>query len=415
MLKEDQAAALLARCEAAVGKRLTQVRGNLRQPGTRAAALWELLVIDAAACLGGVEYEPEPGGSPDVRLHLPQARLVWLEAAFLEPRFWEEDRKSHQVSLWISEELRRRGIPLGRIHYRFEGSRNEAGYTLRLPDLQQRKEFLKDPGLVAFLEAIQAEPTQERSCVPGEYSIAIHYTPTGEGPYAFSSGPVLEAPRDVRQHALYRLLVEKARQHDVDLPHVVCVGSDRSPALSLMAAPGPRGRDAINALFGRSGELSAVIVVRIESERDAQGEIFTNPNARTPLSDPEIEALRRLNFNRWRYTFPLQQWKAEEGQDWIRRVWGKLVFRWLGGVSVEIEIPGSILVDILAGKTTLAKEYRLSQDDPQLRVLRDGWGVEDCKFKPGDIRAGEAPTVILRLAAIPPIYSLREPKKAGGG
>lgn len=74
---------------------------------------------------------------------------------------------------------------------------------------------------------------------------------------------------------------------------------------------------------------------------------------------------------------------------------------------MEIEIPGSILVDILAGKTNLVKEYRLSVEDPAFRAVNDGWSVEDCRFIAGDLQAGEAPTVILKLSAIPSIYSLR--------
>lgn len=318
MLKEDQAAELLKRCEAAVGKGLTQIRGNLRRAGTRAAALWELLVIDAAAQIGGVEYEPESNGSPDVRLHLPEARPVWLEAAFLDPRFREDQRKSRQVTAWISQELGRRGIPLGRIHYRFEGDAiGEAGPVLRLPDLHERRKFLTEPGLASFLDAIQAGSSQERSYVSPNYSISIYYSPRGEGPYSFSSSPVLEAPRSVAQHALYRLLAEKARQHDVDMPLVACVAGDQSPVLSSLTAPGqPRIQHVINAVFARSRSLSAVIVVRIDSERGAHGEIFKNPNARIPLTDQEVETLCGLNFNRWRYTSPLQKWEAPAGQEW---------------------------------------------------------------------------------------------------
>jgi hypothetical protein len=62
MLKDEQAAELLARCEAAVGKELLQVRGNLRNAVTRAAAVWELLVIEAAANIARIQYEPHPGG-----------------------------------------------------------------------------------------------------------------------------------------------------------------------------------------------------------------------------------------------------------------------------------------------------------------------------------------------------------------
>lgn len=413
MLKEDQAAELLKGCEASVGKKLVQIRGNLRRAATRAAALWELIVIDAAAQIGRVDYEPKPNGSPDVLLHLPKVRSIWLEAAFLEPRFWQEERKSTQVASWLSRELRRRGISLGRIHYRFEGDViSEAGPVLRLPDLHERRQFLNEPSLASFLAAIQAVPSEERSYMSPSYSISIHYSPGGEGPYSISSGPALEAPRSVAQHALYRLLMEKTRQHEVVLPLVACIGSIQSPALAFLTAPGqPRARDVINAVFSKSRSLSAVIVVRIDSEKGAQGEIFANPTTRNPLEEQEIKVLCTLDFNRWRYTFPLKKWEQPDSEIWLRRVSGKLVCRLLGGATMEIEIPSSILVDILAGRTSLAKEYRLSEDDPVFRAVNDGWTIEDCRFRAGDLQAGVAPTVILTLT-IPPVYALKSSGKA---
>src|SRR5437879_8838520 len=110
MLKEEQAAELLARCEDAVGQQLLQVRGNLRNAVTRAAAVWELLVIEAAADIAQVQYEPHPGASPDVLLASPEGRDIWIEAAYLYPRFWKNERKSEAVVRWIYHEAERRNI-----------------------------------------------------------------------------------------------------------------------------------------------------------------------------------------------------------------------------------------------------------------------------------------------------------------
>jgi hypothetical protein len=54
MLKQDQAAELLHRCELVLSQRLTQVRANLSNPALRASAVWELLCIDAFAQIGSV-------------------------------------------------------------------------------------------------------------------------------------------------------------------------------------------------------------------------------------------------------------------------------------------------------------------------------------------------------------------------
>ncbi len=79
---------------------------------------------------------------------------------------------------------------------------------------------------------------------------------------------------------------------------------------------------------------------------------------------------------------------------------------------MEIEIPGGILVEILAGKTSLMKEYRLSENDPPFRALNDGWAIDDCRFRPGNLQTGGAPTVILKLSAIPSVYLLRPKRTA---
>ena len=56
MLKEDQTAELLVRCETKLGKPLVQIRGLLKKPKQRASAIWELLVMDATMNVGTVTY-----------------------------------------------------------------------------------------------------------------------------------------------------------------------------------------------------------------------------------------------------------------------------------------------------------------------------------------------------------------------
>lgn len=102
MLKEEQAAELLRRCEAVAGRQLKQVQGNLRNASTRAEAVWELIVAEAASQLGRVEYESEQGG-PDVRLALPTGRWVSIEATYLHPRFEDEEQRSSMLVSWMHE------------------------------------------------------------------------------------------------------------------------------------------------------------------------------------------------------------------------------------------------------------------------------------------------------------------------
>src|SRR3989442_1484189 len=111
MLKEDQAAELLARCEQLLGRKLGQVRGNLRRAGTRAAAVWELLCIEAFSRVGPLEHEP-PGhaSSPDIVLRVADAPL-WIEVGFLYPRFWENERRGRALLGRIYKEADRLQIP----------------------------------------------------------------------------------------------------------------------------------------------------------------------------------------------------------------------------------------------------------------------------------------------------------------
>lgn len=212
MLKEDQAAELLRRCETSVGKRLRQIRSHLRHPEQRAAALWELIVIDSAGQIGTLDYEPKTGGSrPDVKLQLSTGRAIWLEATFLQPRFWKEERKSEAVRQSIIQELRRRNIAPGKIQYRFQtAAQSAAGPELRLPELRERGLFLREPGLSSFLDAVQRHPSEDRSYVSPHYSVSLHYIARADGRYVFTTAPRLEVPETSGEHALYRLLVGAA-------------------------------------------------------------------------------------------------------------------------------------------------------------------------------------------------------------
>ncbi|MHC4605274.1 MAG: hypothetical protein ACYS6W_18310 [Planctomycetota bacterium] len=159
MLKDDQAAELLRRCESIAGKKLSQVRGNLGQPQTRASAVWELLVLEAFSTIGKVEYEPEGESCPDVMLIGDDIGAVWIEAAFLYPRFWRNDRKSDEIVRWIYELLNKNKIAAFKVSYHFHGDdANKAGPTKKLPQLHEKKSFLGCPELSAFLARIEHAP-----------------------------------------------------------------------------------------------------------------------------------------------------------------------------------------------------------------------------------------------------------------
>ena len=69
-------------------------------------------------------------------------------------------------------------------------------------------------------------------------------------------------------------------------------------------------------------------------------------------------------------------------------------------MGIEIEVPAIIIVDALAGKTCLAKEFALKEEDKTMRALSEGWMIKSCNMKEGNIEIGEAPKVVIEL--IPP-------------
>jgi hypothetical protein len=132
-----------------------------------------------------------------------------------------------------------------------------------------------------------------------------------------------------------------------------------------------------------------------------------NPDSKEPLTQEEAQLLSAINMNRWKYTFALPKWEYQNNKG-CRRVVGPLTWK-PGGMRVEIEVPANIVVDALAGKTSLAKEYDLDDGGPVIRALNDGWIIDSCSLKEGNIEAGEAPKVVLNLR--PPFPSVFWPKK----
>jgi hypothetical protein len=417
MLLIEQASELLKRCETILGTELFQIRGNLRKAESRASSVWELLVLEAAAELGKIEYEPHPGGSPDIRLFLPGYRAIWIEVAFLYPRFWKEERKSNVVTNWIYSEAERRGIPSYKIHPRFYGEqKNNAGPVRKLPELNARKQFLNSSEIKGFFNTINKKPSMHHCIDFTDYTLSVIYLPNAKGPYRTSSGLVQEAPNVVEEHAVYRVLKEKAKQHDINGPRVICLGSDQSRALSRTNAPRVvRLQDAINKIFFKNRSLSATIIVSIENapvifgriKKQAKFKMFTNPYSKLPLVMEEIQLLSKLNFNKWKYASPLANWK-NEGGDHFPNATGTL--RWgIGPLNIKVEIPVNIIVDALAGKTTLAKAFDLKEEDQLYKAFNEGWVVEACAYKNGNIELGEAPKVVLQLS--PPFRVYERNKK----
>ena len=307
MLTEEQAAELLRSCERIAGRELRGLRGRLKSPEGRLAAVWEMLVVDAAAQLGTVEYE-SPAGGPDIRLKLPTGRWVWIEASFLQ------DHQSRPVARGIRAALER--------------------------------------------------------------------------------------------HAVFRKLRSKRQQHKVDGPRLVCIGGDKSPALSpLVARTTVSHRDAAFAAFRKTGALAGALVVRIARER-AEAIACVNGRARSPLTEAEWNHLLRLDFNRWRLfsrsledqeRIPASRLKQATGT-----VSARLPYR---GGNMTLRVPGPLLLEALTQDKSLARIYGSGHDDPIPKLLSRGWRVVGCAFIAGSVEEGNPSTVEIELApSHEPVY-----------
>lgn len=410
MLKQDQAAELLRRCESITGKRLSQTRGNLSKPETRAAAVWELLVLEAASYLGKVEYEPEGKSCPDVQLIDDKIGLLWIEAAFLYPRFWKNDRKSSELTRWVYEEARNRGVDVVKISYKFYGDENhKAGPVKTLPELHEKKAVIGSSEFSDFFQKIKEHPDKEHHLDLSNYTFSLNYNPKAAGPYVTGSGVVEEAPKSINEHALYRALREKADQHKLNAPYIVCVGSDQSSALNSYPAPfGIRESDAIVSIFRKYPGVSAVLVVNIESEAKvlsgfrnvAKPRSYINDKSIHPLSEAMLEKIKHLNFNRWKYSFNLQKWDPEN-KDIHKRIGGNLALRSTDSDNIVIEVPAKLVIESLAGRTNLIREYSRDKNDRLGRWLDEGWIIKSCTLKEGDIEKGEDAVVVFEFCEPP--------------
>lgn len=399
MLKEEQVAALLTRCEVNIGQCLDQVRGNLSRAENRSAAIWELLVLDASMELGSVEYEPHPGGSPDIRMILPTGEKIWIEIAFLYPRFWKEERQSFEVSQWLREEANRRGIDGHKISCRFDGLRSRSGFVRKLPLQHERKSFLKSTIISGFFNKIAANKAESVTFTHSDYTLSVTYSPQSN--FGSGGGLVQEAPTHYKDHALYRITKEKARQHDVPGVRLLCIGSDQSRALSDFVAPDcVNPSTALRHAFNETSSVTGVITVSIENRiqafgriaRDASAKLYLNEKARVGLSELAKRAISKLNFNRWKYHHPLN--KYDSPRDGLYRKLGGSLTVSTSNNSQLLKIPTSVLIEVLAGRTSLEQQYGMDTS----HLLSGAYRIISSSFEAGSPEKGEASSVTLEFA-----------------
>lgn len=396
MLKEEQVSELLIECERIVGQRLGQIRGNLTRPENRSAAIFELLAIQAFAALGKVEYEPFPN-SPDIRLTLPDGNQVWVEVAFLYDKYWKQERQSRELTMAMRTHAQNKGIAPEKISLRFTGVPTAAGYERRLPEQQDLKQFFKGEYARDLFERIRSAPLEPFTVEHPTFSFQVSYVPSATS--GSGGGLVQEAPKDPKQHQLYKIVKRKASQHAVDGMRIVCVGSDSSRALVRSSAPAViNAEEAIRLAFSETTSVGCVITVEIKHVLQAFSQLqklahpwlYLNSRAKVPMSTGVLGALQQLHFNRWKYSFELNQYQTPD-KGLGRKLLGSIRMT-TGNNNMSLEIPSALLVEVLAGREKLL-EGELGMDSMLANFLSGDYRVENCSLIPANAQAGEGAKV----------------------
>lgn len=320
MLLEDQAAELLRRCEQRFGRRLDQIRGNLRVADTRAAAVWELLCIDAWSKVASIVYEPTGhASSPDLVVTSGEATM-WVEVAFLYPSSWKNDRRERELQRAIYKEVSRRGIPAHTISTEYFGVAVGRGKARSLPDPHVASGVINASPVRSFFEQVRLHPDEGRSVRLDPYSVIVHFDPNATGPYITSRGEVDTPSGAIEDDPLYRVLARKSGQHRPNQPYLICAGSDQGFSISRTRMSSHAANRVIAAIFVKWPRVSGIQLVSIEDEIDisapfrrrAHARLHLNSKALHPIDSSLLHAMQGLDFNSWRFYFSLGKWQGKE-------------------------------------------------------------------------------------------------------
>ena len=160
------------------------------------------------------------------------------------------------------------------------------------------------------------------------------------------------------------------------------------------------------------GTISGAILVNIEPEILTLGgpisyradvSIKLNPDATIALTEAEIDYLKSLDFNRWRYA-PIS-YDANHHRVLSRRL--SMAYTASGFKPVKIELPANLILEALAGRKSFADHLVSYEGDPVYEMITSGrMTIRSCEYKKGDAEKGLPDTVVLELVeAFEPVFS----------
>lgn len=390
MLREHQVRFLLQSAERLTGRELTQIRGKLRSKTQVRHAIWELVLLDAASRLGKVEYEPlgDETTCPDILVNVSGGG-VWLEAAYLEPRHADVLARQEAFTLELHSAAKERGMDPYSFSRDFYGAPAAFGADVKLPQAQELKRFFRRPAIRAFFDQAAVSPRQRASIDlgPEGATAIVTFDPRPRGDIVvIGGGPVVEAPRRLKKHALYRVLDDKGAHYADTLtnPLIVCVVTEQNPTMGLLQPPSQIPEtDAVDAAFKRRPLLSGVMLVSIEQSpsvfglpqsRRARSRMYFNNHARYPLTDEARSELKKLQFDNVDWGTSWNEWEgAATADERASRIGGMMTIRHLTAGFV-VTLPVKKVVGLLGGLLTPAEllaEYRESENAFQRAAIED--------------------------------------------
>ena len=447
MISEKQILHILTECEAAIGKPLEKLRNRLLCHDMSFSHIWELITLYSILPLGQVEAESQPG-EPDVCLRCPSCPPIWIEASYIYPRHKEKIRDSRDFPSWI-----RRSLLMAGVHYakyvNIEISASDPSEDFTVPPRNQWKKMTSHPSWNSFIKSARSSDLKKAkwTCPLGNVSISLD----GVGHYPMTTLPSIGLPETVRDHPVYKNIMEKARQatkwkklgSNYD-PLVLCFGAseeilqiessywsavplrkavyaallDRSKLSDIQAYNITGSMSNKRMRVKGSKYISGVIVVTLENKYEpltlkkfrnyAKAQLFLNDHAEVTLSQEQKELIQSIDFNKIEYGPGWEAWDTSNllrpstntVLDRQRRRWGGAsISSWSDG-TIEIKIPVVLLARILSGDISAVDAWGEYGGDV-LRALAIALGkgqeIIDCKFISSDPKSREENQVSLRF------------------
>jgi hypothetical protein len=137
-------------------------------------------------------------------------------------------------------------------------------------------------------------------------------------------------------------------------------------------------------------EIKHVFQTFSQTQKLAHPWLYFNPKAKVPMTEVVAGALQQLHFNRWKYSFELNQYQTPD-KGLGRKLLGSVRMT-TGNKGMSLEIPSVLLVEVLAGREKFL-QGESGMDSMLASFLSGDYRVENCSLIPANVQAGEGAKV----------------------